>query len=47
MTNVEDIMATSVFEAVNCMNAVFSGLDKVIDEHNVYKVSGLLYLKYH
>ncbi len=38
MTNIDDVMATGALEAVECMNAVFSGLDKVIDKHNVYKV---------
>ncbi|XP_046441203.1 soluble guanylate cyclase 89Da-like isoform X2 [Daphnia pulex] len=38
MTNIDDIMIKSALEAVSCMNAVFSGLDKVIDQHNVYKV---------
>lgn len=38
ITNIDDIMAKSVLEAVDCMNAVFSCLDKGIDQHNVYKV---------
>ncbi|EFX79271.1 hypothetical protein DAPPUDRAFT_245123 [Daphnia pulex] len=39
MTNIDDIMIKNALEAVSCMNAVFSGLDKVIDQHNnVYKV---------
>lgn len=39
MTNVDDLMTMSALEAVSCMNAVFSALDKVIDQHKVYKVN--------
>ncbi|XP_057364674.1 soluble guanylate cyclase 89Da-like [Daphnia carinata] len=38
MTNMDDLMTKSALEAVSCMNAVFSALDNVIDQHNVYKV---------
>lgn len=39
MTNMDDLMTKSALEAVNFMNAVFSALDNVIDQHNVYKVN--------
>lgn len=39
MTNIDDIMAKSALEAVSYMNAIFSALDKIMDQHNVYKVS--------
>ncbi|KAI9562214.1 hypothetical protein GHT06_013179 [Daphnia sinensis] len=38
MTNIDNIMAKSALEAVSYMNAIFSGLDKIMDQHNVYKV---------
>ncbi|XP_045029209.1 soluble guanylate cyclase 89Db isoform X3 [Daphnia magna] len=38
MTNIDDIMAKSALEAVSYMNAIFSALDKIMDQHNVYKV---------
>ncbi len=46
MTNIDDIMIKSALEAVSCINAVFSGLDKVIDQHNVYKVKVLATRKF-
>lgn len=39
MTNIDDVMAKSALEAVSYMNVIFSALDKIIDQHNVYKVS--------
>lgn len=39
ITNVEGISAASPFDAVSCMNIVFSCLDNVIDRHSVYKVN--------
>ena len=44
MTNIEDIMINSALEAVSCMNAVFSALDNIIDQHNVYKVHSAFFL---
>lgn len=42
ITNIDGIMGQSALEAVECMNAVFSCLDNVIDQHSVYKV--LIYM---
>ena len=37
-------MINSALEAVSCMNAVFSALDNIIDQHNVYKVHSAFFL---
>lgn len=38
IANVDAISAGTPFDAVRCMNIVFSCLDNVIDRHSVYKV---------
>lgn len=38
LMNIDEMTAVNAFQAVSCMNSVFSCFDNIVDRHNVYKV---------